>query len=117
MREFADLDDADDLKPLIGMVEEALVAQLHLAHEVARLIVADTGPLFAFSTLGLLLLPRPGIRLRLEQPIRHVVLRRPQTSSGPSSMRSLRGMRKGQRQRRGRYRRSPEPSPGFRPRR
>ena len=49
----ADLGDADDVQPLVGMVEEAEIADLHGAHVVAGGIVAHAIPLRAGLALGL----------------------------------------------------------------
>src|SRR5690606_589680 len=74
VRERADLDDADNLLALVRVVEEAEVTELHGAHVVSRLVVAHPVPFLAGGTLRLLLLPRPIVRLRLEQPVFHVPL-------------------------------------------
>ena len=46
MHQRAYFADADHIQPLIGMIEEAQVTQLHGAHVVARLVIADTVPFF-----------------------------------------------------------------------
>ena len=66
-----DLDDADDLPGIAGVKEEGSIALLHFCQIVLGLVVAYAGPGFALGALGRLLIPRPGIRLRLHQPISH----------------------------------------------
>src|SRR5712671_5759659 len=66
-----DLDDADDLLALIGMVEEGAVAFLH-AHQILPCgEIAHAGPGFALGALCDLLIPRPARRFRFHQPVRH----------------------------------------------
>src|SRR5262245_23942486 len=71
MRQFRDLDDADDRLALARVIEEAFVPEFHVLHVLARLEVAHAGPFLAGLALLLLLLPGPGFGLRFEQPIGH----------------------------------------------
>src|SRR3546814_11826278 len=65
------LDDPDDPLLVDRMIEEPAVTDLHGLHVVGRLVVADPVPAFAFVTLAYLVVPRPGARPGLEQPVRH----------------------------------------------
>src|SRR5262245_53882929 len=67
----ADLYDADDVEPLVRVVEEAEIADLHGAHVVARRVVAYAVPFLAGLALLLEHVEGEGIRLRLEQPVLH----------------------------------------------
>ncbi len=66
-----DLDDADDLLALVGMIEEGAVAFLHLHQILPRGEIAHAGPGLALGALCHLLIPRPGRRFRFHQPVVH----------------------------------------------
>jgi hypothetical protein len=57
----------------IPTIEEGAVALLHLHHVQLGGMVADAGPFGALGTGLLLLVPRPGIGLRFDQPVLHRV--------------------------------------------
>ena len=63
--------DADDLLGVHRMVEEPFVALRHLAHLVARHVVAHAVPLRAGRPRSDLIVPTPCSRLGFEQPIAH----------------------------------------------
>ena len=76
------LDDADDRLAEVGMVEEAPVPDLHLAHQVAGLMAADTVPFLARVSLRDEVVPGKHIRLGLEKPAGHpMALRQAMTST------------------------------------
>src|SRR5436190_9652444 len=53
------------------MIEEGLVALLHVDEILARGEIAHAGPGFALGALGDLHVPRPGRWFRFHQPVRH----------------------------------------------
>src|SRR6185312_15097846 len=63
--------DADDLLALVGMIEERLVALLHVHEVLTRSEIAHAGPGLALGALRHLLIPRPGRRFGFHQPVRH----------------------------------------------
>src|SRR5262249_24231074 len=65
------LGDADDLLALVGMIEERLVALLHVHKVLARGEIANPGPGLALGALGDLHVPRPSRRFGFHQPVRH----------------------------------------------
>ena len=76
MRGGADLDNADNRALPLRMVEEPQIANRHLAHEVARLIVAHAVPFLARVPLGDLVRPAPGRGFGFEQPVGHYPITR-----------------------------------------
>src|SRR6185437_8954161 len=84
-----DLDDADDVEPLVGMIEEGLVAGLHRLQVIGRLEIAHAAPIRA-PVLDELI-PRICRWLRLEQPIAHGRLAVVATKPNPSAPRGTGG--------------------------
>src|SRR6056297_2162525 len=67
------LDRAHNRLFLLRMVEESAIPHRHLAHEIARLIVAHAVPFLARVALGQLIGPAPDRRFGLEQPVSHQI--------------------------------------------
>ncbi|MDT4879212.1 hypothetical protein FQZ97_1148610 [compost metagenome] len=77
MRQSADLGDPDDFETLVRVIEEALVADLHRPHVVAREVVANAGPFGALLARILLHLPGPLEGFGFVKPERHSCLKPP----------------------------------------
>ena len=67
----ADLDNSDHRLFGLGMIKEPPITDLHIAHVIAGLIVANTIPFFACFALGDLLIPAPGGSFGFEKPESH----------------------------------------------
>src|SRR5579864_7818026 len=74
--------DADDLLLVAGMIEEELVALLHLLEIFARREIAHAAPRLAFVAALDLIVPGKFLGLRLHQPMGHVI---PPTSKAASA--------------------------------
>src|SRR5437879_4015028 len=69
MQHFA---DADDLLLVAGVIEEELVALLHLLEMAARGEIAHAGPGLALGATLDLIVPGKILRFGLQQPVSHV---------------------------------------------
>src|SRR5579862_2904418 len=79
-----DVDDADDLLLVAGVIEEGQVALLHLLDIAARDEVAHPAPRLALGAALELIVPGEGLGFGLQQPVGHVFNpRRPRASGDP----------------------------------
>ena len=79
------LDDADHRLHRARVVEEAEVAFLHCFHVVAGLEVAHAVPLLPGVALRDLMVPAPGLGLRLEEPVLHRPPPIPRAAAAPAA--------------------------------
>ena len=61
-----DHQDADNFKPRSRVVKEPLVANCHVTHKVAGLVIAHAVPFFASVSLGNKIIPTKDVRLGFE---------------------------------------------------
>src|SRR6185369_2259848 len=83
-----DLDNADDRLALVGMIEEAAVALLHLYQVLLGGVVAHAGPLGALGAGLDLLVPGPRTGFALHQPVSHWFLILPIEAGAPVTIQS-----------------------------
>src|SRR5829696_3393638 len=80
-----DLDHADDVLALAGMVEERAVALLHLHQVLLGGVIAHARPFRALGAGLDLLVPRPAAGLALHQPVSHECFSSPIVPNGAAA--------------------------------